>query len=97
MHLVRTIGERREEWELPFMLAKLDTQKAYDSVLWTAIQRIFELRGLPTWLQAGYWRIHFGRELYFRTCDDAISFFLRPRCGMLQGAPESPAIYACIA
>lgn len=97
VHFIRSLSERREEWQLHSMLAKLDIQKAYDNVLWTAIQWVFELRGLPTWLQASYWRVHFGRVLLFRTCGDAIYLFLQPRCGMPQGAPENPAIQACIA
>lgn len=56
----------------------------------------FAARGLPTWLQSAHWRIHSDRVLQFRACDDAISFSLRPQCGMPQGAPESPAIYASL-
>lgn len=92
MYLIRTLINRWEEWQLPFMLGKPDIQQAYDSVLWVAIQWVFELRGFPTWLQAGYWRVHFGRVIIFRTCDDARSFFLKPQRAMPQGAPESPAI-----
>lgn len=95
--LIRSLGEKRAELQLSFVLAKLDIQKACDSVLWSAIQWVSGLRGLPTWLHAAYWCIHVDHVLSFRTCDDTISFALRPHCGMPQGAPESPARYACIA
>lgn len=94
--LIRSIMDKRLEWNLPFFVAKLDIAKAFDSVSWDAICWLFERRNLPAALRAAYWRMHVGRELVFRTGDGMISFPLEPRRGMAQGAPESPLVFAAL-
>lgn len=43
-----------------------------------------------------HWRMHVGRTLTFRAGGGSIAFDIVPVRGMPQGAPESPAICACL-
>lgn len=97
VHRIRSLSERREEWQLPFMLAKVDIQKAYDSVLWTAIQWVFELTGCPHGCRLGI-GVPTSAECFFfglammrslSSCNHGVE--------CRRGAPEGPVIDACIA
>lgn len=78
---------KRLEWKVPFFLAKLDIAKAYDTARWMAITWLFERREVPLALRSAYWRMHFDRELTFRTGDGMICFQLNPCRGMPQPPP----------
>lgn len=79
------------------LVAKLDIKKAYDTLLWTAVQRSFDRGCVPQDLQDMYWRRHKGRRLQqFRTSDGLVSFSAIASRGLPQDAPESPLIYAAV-
>lgn len=61
-----------------------------------ALDWLLERRELPLQLRTMHWRMHVGRTLTFRASGGCISFDIVPERGMPQGAPESPAIYACL-
>lgn len=93
---LRYLFSTRQEWPLPLVVAKIDIAKAYDTVSWNAIQRMFIRRNLPPALQAHYWRVHRHRSLLFTTADRRISFRATPTCGMPQGSPETPLVCAAL-
>lgn len=78
----------------PVFVFKLDVKKAYDSVLWPALQWMCEARGVPPPLTKCILAHSYTSDIVFRTCDDTVKFWLQPTCGMPQGAPESPLLYA---
>lgn len=94
--VVRTIFEKRKQWGLPALLAKLDIARAYGAVSLSAMDWVFERCQVPHFLRAAYWRMHTGRTLVFRVSRGSTTFEVVPEHGMPQGAPESPAIYACL-
>lgn len=86
----------QSEWNLPTFIAKLDINKTYDTVAWSALDWLFERRHLPLHLQCANWRMHYNRVLHSHTADGTVHVPVAPTGGMPQGAPESPLIYAAL-
>lgn len=94
--IVRLLFEKRRAWGLPSLLAKLDIAKAYDTVSWEVIDWLFERREMPHQLRSMYRRMHVRRTLTFHVAGGSVTFDIVPVRGMPQGAPESPAVHACL-
>lgn len=83
------ILEKRREWGMGTVIAKLDIAKVYDTIFHDAIEATFARRGMPMWLRQAYWREHEGKTLRFRTSDGGVAFDVYPRQGMPRVHPRA--------
>lgn len=63
-----------------------DHMKAFDTLLWDAMDDIIVDRGMPQDLRPAHWELHAGRTLTLNRADGAFTFTATPRRGIPQSA-----------
>jgi hypothetical protein len=90
VHVARQLAEKRTEWGETLCAAKLDCNKAYDSVEWPAIWTALILGGTLVWAAAAYMREVARSSFTYTLKGCGISRTIRRQRGLLQGCPLSP-------
>lgn len=93
---MRKTCQKHQEWWDHLWMIKIDLMKAFDTLVWGAMDDMFVERGMPADLRTACWRLHARHTLTFRTADGAFTFPATPRHGIPQGEPESTSVHVAV-